>query len=238
MRWRNTAAAALLIALAGPAWAQGTACRVPEIGALAPLPFPASLRSTPGPVRGYTLALSWSPQYCRGVKGYEEQCDKRVGRFGFILHGLWPEGANGRQLAWCRPATVVPAEVARASFCATPSRKLLAHEWAKHGTCATDTPGDYYAAARKLFAFVVVPDMGELSRRPRLDVAAFKRAIAAVNPTIAPSAIKVTTERRGDWLREVRICLDADLRPEPCARAGGMGAPDNARVRIWRGNAV
>lgn len=186
-------------------------------------------------MRGYTLAMSWSPQFCRSRnQGDSEQCDPKNGKFGFILHGLWPEGAGRKAPEYCAVPSVIPADVVRATWCVMPSTTLMAHEWARHGTCATRTPGDYFAAARKLFAFIQIPDMMALSRR-RIDVGAFKRTIAALNPTVPPSALIVSTERRGDWLREVRICLGPDLRPVGCPRSLPGGAPDGAPVKIWRG---
>lgn len=185
-------------------------------------------------IRGYLLALSWSPQYCRRG-GRDAQCDGSAGRFGFILHGLWPEGAGRDYPQWCAPAKPLSPAIVRAQFCITPSTRLIAHEWAKHGTCATSDPADYFAASRKLYTSIRYPDMDALSRRPKLDAGAFKRAFSAANPRLRPSNLIVTTNRNGGWLREVRVCLDTAFRPEPCPRTRSRGAPDGAPVRIWRG---
>lgn len=58
------------------------------------------------PAVGYTLALSWSPQYCATARGPDSafQCGGRNGQFGFVLHGLWPEGAGRDWPQYCRPA--------------------------------------------------------------------------------------------------------------------------------------
>ncbi len=92
-------------------------------------------------------------------------------------------------------------------------------------------PADYFAASRKLFASVRFPDMAALSRRP-LDVGGFKRLMSAANPRIMPSAISVTTERDGSWLREVRICLTKAMIAAPCPRDAPRGAPDGVPLSI------
>ena len=49
------------------------------------------------PVTGYTLALSWAPEFCRfraDEKRHARQCSGREGRFGFTVHSLWPESGR------------------------------------------------------------------------------------------------------------------------------------------------
>jgi ribonuclease T2 len=214
--------------------AQENACRIPSKLVLPTVRKPNNDQSRTAAVTGYTLALSWSPQYCRG-RPDDGQCDPGLGRFGFILHGLWPEGAGRNYPQWCASVPApIPADVARAQFCTQPSTRLMAHEWAKHGTCATLNPADYFAASRKLFAGVRFPDMMALSRR-QIDVGGFKRLMSAANPRIMPSAISVSTDRDGDWLREVYVCLTRAMRPEPCPRGRSPGAPDGTPLKIWRG---
>jgi ribonuclease T2 len=228
------AIAALALTLSGQALAQGSSCirptRIPDVPIVVK-PYDEKARIVE--VRGYTLALSWSPQFCRSHPA-DGQCDPEFGTFEFILHGLWPEGAGSAYPQWC---SVVPqpisVDVARAQFCTQPSTKLMAHEWAKHGTCATRNPADYFAASRKLFENIRFPDMNALSRRS-IDVGGFKRLMSAANPRIMPSAMVISTDRKGDWLREVRICLTKAMLPEPCPRGRSGGAPDGAPLRIWR----
>lgn len=110
----------------------------------------------------------------------------------------------------------------------------MAHQWAKHGSCAARDPGDYFAASRKLFASVRTPDMNALSRR-KIDVGAFKRVLSALNPSIQPSHMVVVTDRRSDWFEELRICLARDFRSQPCPRDRPRGAPDGVPLKIWRG---
>ncbi|HEU4652097.1 MAG TPA: ribonuclease T, partial [Croceibacterium sp.] len=91
------AAAATLAALAllpATAHAQAYQCHMPQ----GPVGVPAVPRDGPvrqAPVTGYTLALTWSPEFCRtraAAAVNDRQCSGRFGRFGFVVHGLWPEG--------------------------------------------------------------------------------------------------------------------------------------------------
>jgi ribonuclease T2 len=212
--------------------AQATNCHVPprlSVPVVKPGPQDETRRV---PITGYVLALSWSPEFCRDFPR-DAQCAAENGRFGFIVHGLWPQGAGNARPQWCNAASV-PEPVVRAQFCATPSAGLIAREWAKHGSCSGTTASDYFAASRKLFAAIRLPDMMAVSRRP-VDVGGFKRLISAANPLVKPSGVTVVTERDGDWLREIRLCLTRDLLPQSCPRGQGGGAPDGAAIKIWRG---
>jgi len=237
-RWRLPAALVLLsAALASPAQAQLTSCALPET-------IPVPRHSGPSeaqprrvvPVGSYTLALSWSPQYCAGRQGEGSfQCGGRDNRFGFILHGLWPDGAGADWPQYCRPAQRLPAAVLRANLCATPSADLLQHEWAKHGTCMSRTPQAYFERARALYGALRFPDMEALARRGDLTRGTFVRAFLAANaravPGLKENALRVRLTRQG-WLDEVRVCLDRQFRSTACPRhAGGPGSPGQ-RLRI------
>jgi ribonuclease T2 len=220
----------LTLALAGPALAQS--CRVPERlpPARAEPVSPGTVRQVP--ITDYLLAISWSPQYCRSRGGAADplQCGSGT-RFGFVLHGLWPEGPGRTWPQYCRPAGPVPAAVVRASFCATPSVRLQQHEWQKHGSCMASSPERYFKASTGLFNALRWPDMERLSR-VRPDAAGLSAAIAEANPGLTPAGIRILLGR-GGWLEEVRICLDRDFRPARCPR-DTPGARPRERVRIWR----
>ncbi len=185
------------------------------------------------PVAGYKLALTWSPEYCRDNarrRSARFQCGAS-NRFGFTLHGLWPDGPDKDWPQYCRPAQLLPPRLIRENLCATPSAQLLQHEWAKHGTCMPGyTPQRYFAQARALYERLRYPDMDALSRAP-LTASALATAMARVNPGLPAHAIRVTTDRR-DWLDELWLCLDTRFRYVRCRPGGGV--PDHARVRIWR----
>lgn len=178
------------------------------------------------PVGGYTLALSWSPQHCAGGRR-EAQCDARVGRFGFILHGLWPDGHGRAWPQYCAPAAPLPAAVLRANFCATPSVDLMQHEWAKHGTCMAARPDVYFDRARALYQAIRMPDMRPLAQGATAGAVA--RAFVAANPRLRVEMIRVLAERGA--LSEVHVCLDTAFRPARCP-AGKMGLPAGKPLRV------
>jgi ribonuclease T2 len=216
-----------MVLAAGAAWAQA----VPH----------AELPSEAQPVRqarttGYTLALSWAPEYChrRGARRDEGECGSRPAR-GFTLHGLWPDGDGpNRWPQYCHLVAILTEAQMAPALGPTPSRQLLQHEWAKHGSCTGSDPVRYFADEDRLFRGIAVPDMGALARRRGLrggDVAA---AFAAANPGLPAQAVRLNVNKRG-WLEEVWLCLGLDKRPRPCA-AGAGGAPDAATLQIETGS--
>ncbi len=228
---------ALLISLMpAAALAEGPACTVP---AVLPRPHPEgpSAREPKRllPIGGYTLALSWSPEYCHAHRRDAQsriQCGSD-NRFGFTLHGLWPDGLGKDWPQYCQPAALLPEAQIRASLCATPSPQLLQHEWAKHGTCTTLDAKSFFATADRLYRGIAAPDMAALSRRP-LTVAAFSRAFAAANPGLREDMLRLNVNRRG-WLEEVWLCLGKDMAPRRCP-ATQRGAAPAAVLKIERGD--
>jgi ribonuclease T2 len=187
------------------------------------------------PIGGYTLALTWGPQACYGKARDPErrfQCGS-ANRFGFTLHGLWPDGVGKDWPQYCAATPLLPREVIRDHLCATPSVQLLQHEWAKHGTCMPgETPARYFKRSNRLYGAIRYPDMAALSRRPGLTVGAFTRAFADANPGVPAEAVRVTVTDKG-WLDELWLCLDTRFRYERC-RPNTGGKPASTRLRIWR----
>jgi ribonuclease T2 len=220
-----------------PLLAQAYQCRMPE--KLSPPPTPQRGRDAVRrvvPVAGYTLALSWSPEYCRGReqdRGQALQCSRRFGEFGFVLHGLWPEGKTAAYPQYCAsPPSAVPLSVVRQTLCIMPSQALIQHQWDKHGSCMTRDPARYFRTARQLFDAVRLPDMERLSRRA-LTQGMLKREIAKLNPGMPVTAIAIKANNRG-WLQEVRLCLGLDQRPRACPAHVRQPRGD-APLKVWRG---
>jgi ribonuclease T2 len=231
VNWRMLRAVVLL-ALPVAAHAEVPQCRLPPQVSTPALPAPDGPRRAL-PITGYTLALSWSPEYCR-THGRDPraafQCGGELGRFGLILHGLWPESTPGNWPQWCEAAPLT-AEIVRRNLCMTPSPDLIAHEWAKHGACMTGRPEGYFKAGAALLRALHYPDMMRLSRRPRLTAGDLRAAFRAATPSLPAAALRVKTNGRG-WLEEVHICYDKDFLPAACA---DRGAEDAAPLKIWRG---
>ena len=80
-------------ALPASAIAQSYQCRLPERISLPRITADGPVRVVP--VTGYTAALSWSPEFCKDREmqpRHAVQCSGSNGRFGLVMHGLWPQG--------------------------------------------------------------------------------------------------------------------------------------------------
>ncbi len=235
MKARIAIVVASLALLPGVASAQALVCTPPTD---APRPVPdlptADQPARTLPIGGYTLAITWAPEYCRNG-GFTPSARFECGsgnRFGFTLHGLWPDGIGKDWPQYCTATDLVPPAVIARMMCVTPSAQLVQHEWAKHGTCMGTTPAAYFARSSGMFGKLRFPDMNGLSRRP-LKVGQFAQAFARVNPGIPASAVRITA-KSGGWLDELWLCLDTRFGYTRC-KAGTGGLPANARLKIWRG---
>jgi len=224
----------LLLLFPGIASAQAYQCRMPQSVSVPQVRADGPTRQVP--VTGYTLALSWSPEFCKNREmdaRQRLQCSGRNGRFGLIVHGLWPHGRSTWP-EWCQTArTVSPAEVRR-NLCMTPSVRLMAHQWAKHGSCMAARPESYFKAARILWNSLRIPDYDRLSRQDGLSAGDIRRAFSDANGRHwEPDMIGLKLNARG-WLEELRLCYGRDFMPKRCDRTQ-LGMKDNAPAKIWRG---
>lgn len=227
--------ASLLAVIPSVAQAQAYKCEIPANLARPRPDLPS--RSEPKrvlPIGGYTLAVTWAPQYCHGnARSPSARLECGSGnRFGFTLHGLWPDGVGKEWPQYCTATTILPRQVIRKHLCATPSVQLLQHEWAKHGTCMGTTPAAYFERSTGLYAKLRYPDMDALSRG-NTTAGGLAAAMAKANPGLPANAIRVTANRQG-WLDELWICLDKRFTYERC-KAGTGGLPATAALKIWRG---
>ena len=219
------------------AHAQSYSCSVPRsIASVHPELPSVSEPARRLPIGGYTLAISWAPGFCRDRAdslSARFQCNSG-NRFGFTLHGLWPDGRGKIWPQYCVPAKILTPTLIRRNLCATPSAQLLQHEWAKHGTCMPGySPAQYFARSTALYGRLRYPDMDALSRNSALTAGDVATAIAAANPRIRADMMRVTADRQG-WLEEVWLCLDKRFRYQTCpAHQGGLAAA--SPIKIWRG---
>ena len=166
----------------------------------------------------YVLALSWSPTYCESdgrLKG-EPQCSGRR-PYAFVLHGLWPQWTKGwPEFCPAARSTFVPEKLVRSMLDIMPARRLVIHQYRKHGTCTGLAPKDYFAKSRELFEQIAIPE-SYASPRTHLFVSARKIRddFRKANPTLSPEMIAVACGRRGR-LRDVRICYSRDFKPTDC----------------------
>jgi len=223
----------IVATLPAPAAAQAYQCTLPQ--RMDPLPPVGQNGPTRrAPIAGYTLAASWSPEYCRlaGNKG-SMQCSGRNGRFGFVLHGLWPEAAKGPPPQWCSLSPRPKPETLRRNLCMTPVPWLLEHEWAKHGSCMTKKPETYFKVGGILWRSLRWPDADRLSRKDGLTAGDLREAFVIANPDWRQDQVGLLVSRAG-WLREIHLCYGHDFMPTRCERRT-YGPANRSGLKIWRG---
>lgn len=224
--------AATALAVPVAAQAQAYQCRVPKVSSVPKITPDSRPRSMP--ITGYTLALSWSPAFCRtreSAPRHRLQCSGNYGRFGLVVHGLWPEGARSWP-QWCSARNVLtPAEVRR-NLCMMPSSRLVARQWAKHGSCMVKKPETYFKATRILWNSLRIPDYDRISREKNLTAGRIRAAFAEANGW-RPNQVGVKLNK-GGWLQEIRLCYSKDFLPTRCD-ARRYGARNAVKAKIWRG---
>jgi ribonuclease T2 len=184
--------------------------------------------ATPGDFEYYVLSLSWSPAYCLDSPQSAECQGPR--RYGFIVHGLWPQSAE-KSPQHCDFPRQVPEDVVQGIVDLMPARGLIYHEWSAHGTCTGLEPAAFFALVRRAYSEVVIPQqLLDISNAVEQPTAAIAGAILRANPRLPPAALVVTCSRQGaPRLREVRLCLDRELAPRACSRnvaRAGCRAPE------------
>ena len=171
----------------------------------------AQRRADPGTFDYYLLTLSWSPAFCAKAKDAADpdQCGLER-KFGFVVHGLWPQYTNGGYPASCMRDRTVPKAVVDQTMPIMPSVGLIVHQWSKHGTCSGLNATDYFARLREAYAKVKIPDAIQ-SPTDGLSVPAMQveRLFMQANPGLEPESIAVICSKRN--VTEVRLCLSKDL---------------------------
>ena len=120
----------------------------------------------------YVLSYSWAPRHCVRVKQKSKkpgnknylQCGSGV-EVGYILHGLWPQGALDKSGGYPRACEgdqeKINREILEQFLCMTPSVWLLQHEYEFHGTCMHDEsledPINYFTQALQLHSQLTLP---------------------------------------------------------------------------------
>ena len=175
-------------------------------------------RAVAGQFDYYVLSLSWSPTWCGGKAGRSEteQCGGGR-RYGFVVHGLWPQYAKGGYPAQCAAAQPVPGRVVEDMLPLMPSRKLIQHEWSRHGTCDGGPPTEYFQRTREAYERVRIPKLLQSPDTPQtLSVDQVEKLFIAANPGMDRKGLAVVC--RGHQAAEIRVCLDRDLNFRPCGR--------------------
>jgi ribonuclease T2 len=170
----------------------------------------------------YVLTLSCSPVYCGNHPQDQQQCGAK--RYGFVLHGLWPQYTNGGYPQRCATQARLTEASRRFGRSVFPSEKLVAHEWDQHGTCSGMEAMQYFKAADDARRSIKLPARLEPGSRTWETTARdVSKAIREVNPRITQRGLALQCS--GPELAELRICLDKGLQPVAC----GSGVRDNCR---------
>ena len=169
----------------------------------------------------FTLVLSWSPTYCANNRHDKAQCGPRR-HYAFVVHGLWPQYNRG----WPQDCRVpkgqyyVQDATINKMLDIMPSRRLVIHEWRKHGTCAGVPQAKYFAATRALYKKIKIPPRYQ---RPNTVITTspqrLKQEFVQANKNwLKPGMISVQCGNRKDRgkLREIRFCFDKTGRPIMC----------------------
>ena len=165
----------------------------------------------------YLLALSWSPAWCAEDAERADAAQCRRG-MGFIVHGLWPQHRDGWP-EFCRTDQRDPSRRETAAMADIMGSGGLAwHSWRKHGRCSGLDPADYFAATRKAFESLDMPEaLTALGRTVRIDPQVIEDAFVEINPALSDEGM--ITRCSSGIFTEIRICLDRALRPIDCPSA-------------------
>lgn len=159
----------------------------------------------------FVLALSWSPSFCEaeGSARDSEQCDPGRG-LGYTLHGLWPQYEDGYP-EFCTTNARDPSRGDTGAMADIMGSGGLAwYQWKKHGRCTGLSADDYFETSRLAWTLIGKPEPSD----DEMSADAVEAAFLGANPGLDPDEVIVTC--RGDYIREVRICLDTSLTPRPC----------------------
>lgn len=178
----------------------------------------AQRKAEPGTFDYYVLSLSWSPAYCaREARAADSDQCAAGKRFGWVVHGLWPQFAEGGYPRSCAAGRTVPKAVVDDMIGTMPDVGLILHEWKTHGTCSGLSAADYFAKVRAAQGKVIVPTALS-APKDGLSVPAeqVEAQFVEANPGLKPEMIALVCQRR--QVSEVRVCLDKTLTPRACGK--------------------
>ena len=171
----------------------------------------AQNKGQPGKFDFYLLNLSWAPEFC-SIQGTSSECTGAV-HYGFIVHGLWPQNNDDTWPVYCADR-LGPADP-RANLDITPDLSLLKHEWAKHGTCTTLSPAQFFADEHTAFHSVHIPAVFlGLHAQTQMRPSAILDSFAEANPAFPRASFAVSCAH--NHLVAMEVCLSKSLRPIAC----------------------
>lgn len=176
----------------------------------------------------YVLSLSWSPSYCSSSQGAgnRQQCGTDR-RYGFVVHGLWPQNENGYpEFCASNEPEHVPDAIGRQMFDIMPSMGLIGHQWRKHGSCSGLSQKDYFAVTRAAFKAVNLPQAVSSGKQGQtISADGLEKAFTQANPGMSQQGISISCD--AGRFEEVRICLTHDLKFRSCQQVDRQGCQTN-----------
>lgn len=182
------------------------------VACLALAPFASARGPLPGQFDYYTLSLSWSPTYCGSNAGQDDRQQCGPGRaYAFVVHGLWPQYAQG----WPEDCSLrekwVPDDVIDAMLDIMPSKKLVIHEWKKHGGCSGLRMRQYFDLTRGLFGKLRIParylsPQAAVITTPEQLVSDFVKTNRDLTADML--SVQCGNSRGAARLAELRVCFD------------------------------
>ena len=164
----------------------------------------------------YLLSLSWAPNFCAGHKSdHSSECTPG-NHTAFVLHGLWPQSNTGAPPLACKPSSPVAKNIADHMLKFIPTRKLIQHEWDKHGTCSGLSPADYFAQVEQGFKSVQIPqEYPDLKSSQKFSVSDAEESFASQNHA-SKEGFRISCHA-GD-LVGLEVCLDKTLAFQACTK--------------------
>lgn len=181
---------------------------------------PLHARTTTGSTAGstehrafdyYVLSLSWSPTYCSSKRGKRDrsQCGgKRA--FAFVVHGLWPQYNKGWPQYCKTNQRWVGRGRIREMLDIMPSKRLIIHEWKKHGSCSRLGQKAYFKLTRTLFDKLLTPARYLSPKKPVfITPQQLVSDFVKTNKGLSASGLSVQcgNSRRQAALSELRVCF-------------------------------
>jgi ribonuclease T2 len=176
--------------------------------------------SAPGQFDYYALSLSWSPTYCGSDAGRDDRQQCGLGRaYAFVVHGLWPQYERG----WpenCRLREKwVPDDLIDSMLDLMPSKKLIIHEWKKHGGCSGLRMRAYFELTRALFGKLRIParylsPQATVITTPEELVGDFVKTNRDLGGDML--SVQCGNSRGAARLSELRVCFGKDGSFQPC----------------------
>lgn len=157
----------------------------------------------------YVLALSWSPEYCKTHK-QGMQCNRQPQQaYRFVLHGLWPS------LDKTCTQEKLSETVIDATLPFIPSKKLIKHEWKKHGRCSGYNPKQFFDLSIQAYEKIKIPNFfNHVEVNTTKKVNDIKESFIKENPKLKYDAIRVVNIKKE--FSELRVCLDKSFQAINC----------------------